>query len=567
MKIERVDDIPLLIATFEKSHLRNLINEHFPDHGNWRGADGGTVLISFLTYVLSMSDHRLSHVESWGADRIETLRHCLDTPALSSKDLTDDKLGLLLDRLSDKDKWTAFEAAHNKKMINVYSLGLEDQPVRLDSFITQSHRLPGEDFKLGFSKQHRDDLPQLKSMVATLDPLAMPLYSVTVSGNTSDDDLYLPVINELTEKLPLKNQLFVGDSKMGNTKIRHYLQSQGHYYLAPLNRKQCLQTEVVKYLDQKPEVLTTLWDNSGKEPQIKAEAFEIAYLMSDDESKDSWQERRILVYSPAYAKQLKAKHDDKIKKTQQALDLILVAQKGRRVPKNRAQLDVKVDKVLSKYQMHKYFDIKVSEQIEERHIQRHLDRPERTELISHFTLECTVNEAASEEYVKKAGWQIYATNAPATLLNTKQAVSCYRNEYKIEHKFNELLNKITALMPVYLKKPNRIKSLIQLLLLGLKYVSAIEFQVRKKLEVTGQKLNNIYPGNPGRSTDKPTFKMLLKVFGNISLALIKGEQKKVSQITELDPIHLKILDLMGLEKETYYSFYKCVPSNLVFSET
>ena len=198
---ERVDDIPLLIAELEKSDLSNLLSQHFPDHGNWQGVSGGKVAVLFLTYILSCHDHRLSHVEQWAADRIHTLRYCMNEPELSSKDLTDDKLGALLDRFSDMEQWTLFEHAHNQKLINVYNLNTDSEAIRLDAMITQSHRAVGGEFQYGYAKQHRSDLPQLKTMVATLDPMAMPLYSLTVSGNTADDVLYWPVIESLINNL------------------------------------------------------------------------------------------------------------------------------------------------------------------------------------------------------------------------------------------------------------------------------------------------------------------------------------------------------------------------------
>jgi len=37
MITERVDDIPLLLTELQKSSLTELLNEHFPDHGNWQG--------------------------------------------------------------------------------------------------------------------------------------------------------------------------------------------------------------------------------------------------------------------------------------------------------------------------------------------------------------------------------------------------------------------------------------------------------------------------------------------------------------------------------------------------
>ena len=85
-------------------------------------------------------------------------------------------------------------------------------------------------------------------------------------------------------------------------------------------------------------------------------------------------------------------------------------------------------------------------------------------------------------------------------------------------------------MPVYLNKANRIniKALIRLLLIALKYVSLIQMQVRQKLENTKQTLKELYPGNPGRKTDKPTTKMLLKAFEYITLVIITIEHYRKS---------------------------------------
>ncbi len=255
---ERVDDLPLLISEFEKSDLSELLSKHFPDHGHWEGIDGGKVAVGFLTYVLSKSDHRLSHVEQWAKDRLTTLRYSLNEPELTEKDFTDDKLGSRLDRYSDKAKWDAFEHEHNKRLINVYDLKAEPQAIRLDAMIVQSYRQASGDFQCGHSKQYRADLPQLKTMVATLDPMAMPLYSLTVPGNTADDTLYWPCIENLIDNLPLKEQLFVGDSKMGSLKTRSQIHSRSHYYLAPLGRKQCSEDQLAAYIQQRPSDLVQL---------------------------------------------------------------------------------------------------------------------------------------------------------------------------------------------------------------------------------------------------------------------------------------------------------------------
>ena len=567
-KTERVDDIPVLVRKFEESDLIKYLDQYFPDHGNWKGISGGKVTVGFLTYVLSCSDHRISHVETWAAQRLITLQYCMNSRSMSSKDFTDDKLGALLDRYSDDEKWAKFEHAHNQRLINVYDLNLTSEAIRLDAMITQSHRKASGDFQFGHSKQHRSDLPQLKTMVATLDPLAMPLFSVTVPGNTADDVLYLPVIKELMTNLHLLHQLFVGDAKMGSLIIRSFLQLNNQYYLTPLSKKQCTPSQLADYLAQKPKELTpiTTKDKQGR-VILRAQAFEQIERIEDEINGICWKERRIIVYSPAYAKSQQVSFENRLIKAQNELSLILEASQGRKKLKTKEAVQAAVTKILTKYRVGDFIGVKIKEQIETKNVRKYKGRAEQIRETSHFDLEISLNEALKEEHLQKLGWRAYACNAPQERLDTIQVVECYRDEYKIEHKFDELLNKITALMPVYLGKPNRIKALIRLLLLALKYVSLIQHQVRSELKTTKQSLKELYPGNPGRATDKPTTNMILSAFKNIHLTIVSIEDKIYVKIEDLKPIQQKILDLLKIPPETYLGMNQLFFSHLDFSET
>ena len=122
-------------------------------------------------------------------------------------------------------------------------------------------------------------------------------------------------------------------------------------------------------------------------------------------------------------------------------------------------------------------------------------------------------------------------------------------------------------MPVYLNKPNRIKALIRLLLIALKYVSLIQMQVRQKLENTKQTLKELYPGNPGRKTDKPTNKMLLKAFEYITLVIIPLENQTIIKLTQLKPIQLQILSLLDLSPIIYHKLNQMSFYDLDLGET
>jgi hypothetical protein len=57
---ERVDDIPVLIASMDRLGLAELVDEYFVPHGNWQGLRVGQVVTGWLSHILSAADHRLN---------------------------------------------------------------------------------------------------------------------------------------------------------------------------------------------------------------------------------------------------------------------------------------------------------------------------------------------------------------------------------------------------------------------------------------------------------------------------------------------------------------------------
>ena len=107
IKTERVDDIPLLLAQMQRMGLVELLDRHFPTHGNRVGLSLGWVTALWLTHVLSQADHRMNRVQLWAEHRLETLRGCSDA-RLEVRDLSDDRLADVLRDLSDDRRWQAF---------------------------------------------------------------------------------------------------------------------------------------------------------------------------------------------------------------------------------------------------------------------------------------------------------------------------------------------------------------------------------------------------------------------------------------------------------------------------
>src|SRR5437763_3092122 len=231
---ERVDDIPLLLAHMQRMGLAGLLDSHFPTHGNWQGLSLGKVILLWLAHVLSEGDHRMNHVLGRVELRQETVRSCLEE-SVAGRDLNDDRRGEVLHALSDDERWRAFEHALSGQLLRVYDL--DASCVRLDSTTASSYASVTEAglLQFGHSKDHRPDLPQLKVMLASLDPLGMPLATEVLSGEHADDRLYLPMITRVQACLGRHGLLYVGDCKMGALQTRARVQASQDYYLCPLS--------------------------------------------------------------------------------------------------------------------------------------------------------------------------------------------------------------------------------------------------------------------------------------------------------------------------------------------
>src|SRR5437763_2872129 len=213
LTIERIDDVPLLLAQLERMRIQPLLDRHFPTHGNWQGLSLGWVVTLWLTHILSQGDHRLNQVEPWAVGRLETLRQCTGQ-AVHRRDLADDRLAVVLEALAHDDHWAACEEALSASLLRVYVL--TPSCVRWDTPTARSYGPVNEDgfFRLGQSKDGHPDLPQVKIALATLDPLGLPLATAVVAGQRADDPLYVPAIRRVRRSVGQRGLLYVGDGKM-----------------------------------------------------------------------------------------------------------------------------------------------------------------------------------------------------------------------------------------------------------------------------------------------------------------------------------------------------------------
>lgn len=546
---ERVDDLPLLLAQMQKLDLAAVIDTHVLPHGNRQGLSYGGLACVWLTHILSEADHRMNHVRGWAQGRSQTLQAFL--PALQETDCTDDRLADLLSALGDDAAWEALQTDLNRRTLLVYDL--PTQVVRLDATTVSVDTAPGGLFLCGHSKDHRPEVPQLKIMMATLDPLALPLVTQILAGNSADDPLYLPAVAQVRESLQKRGLLYVGDCKMAAKDTRSGIASGEDFYLCPLSGVQMPPQEIALHLKGVVEGTQLLQkveapDQAG---QLKLLATGFEWTQTQQTDTFCWQERRFLVRSLAFAEAAARALETRLAKAQEQLSTVMVSGKGKRIPTDAVSAQVAVGAILSRHQVAGLLEVTLSVQTNVRSIRGYAGKPDRQEEQPQITLHYEVNAVALQTAKALLGWRVFVTNASPEQLSLCGAVLLYREEYRIEHGFARLKGHPLSLSPVYVQKEKRVKGLIRLLVLGLRVLTLLEFVVRRRLAQDPQPLLGLYAGNPKRATLLPTAELLLRAFKDITLLILPQSGQLLCHMTPLTALQQRILELAGISAEVY----------------
>ena len=546
---ERVDDIPLLLAQEERMGIGQLIDEHFAPHGNWQGLSPGKTTVVWLGHILSEVDHRLSHVRPWAAKLLKTLGICLGE-AVTELDFTDDRLAQLLTDFGDDQRWVKFEAALNGRLLRVYDLKAER--IRLDSTTASGYRQVTEGglFQYGHSKDRSaSGQPQIKIMLSGLDPLGMPVVTQVVSGNRSDDPLYIPAIDQVRQSLGRSGLLYVGDCKMPSRETRAFIQAGGDYYLGPLSKVQLPDEIVESYLepvwceDQPLESVYRTYANG--EPKLIAEGYEREEPMSVvlNGQTVAWTERRLVIRSAEQVKAKKASLYARLAKALVELEAINEHKQGKKIHREVASMQKKVEAIL-KY--HKVSGL-IAVQYEPRELITSPKGKPKPVVLVHSEQDL----AAIQQAEARMGWRVYVTNHPKEQLSLDQAVLAYRDEYIVEHSFGRLKGKPLSLSPMYLQDDQRATGLVRLLSLGLRVLTLLEFEVRRHLDQEQETLSGVYAGNPKRATARPSAELLLEAFEHITLSVVTIGQQVHCHLTPLSDTQRKILMFLDVPLTVY----------------
>jgi len=502
-------------------------------------------------------------VRDWVRQAHSTLEQVTELE-IRETDFTDDRLTIVLRHLSDEARWQAIEQELGQHLVRVYAL--EEQPIRVDATTVSGYREGGEDslWQFGYSK---DDptLRQIKAMMATLDPLGLPLALDVVSGEQADDPLYVPTIDRVLSCLGRRGLLIVGDCKMSALATRAHLQEQEQYYLTPLalvgETAELLPTWIEAGVAQ-GDHLTEVLAEDGK--RVLAQGYEVDRTCVCGEL--SWAERVLVVRSQAYAQTQRRHLEECLDKAQAALlALTPPVGRGKHQITEEAALQSAAEAVLTKHRVAgllTYTYARESAQ-EVKFVGRGRGganrKPQVSERVRYQMSTVERNEAAIAPLVSTLGWRAYVTNAPRPRLSLESAVREYRHEYHIEHGFGRLKGAPLSIAPMFVKREDQVVGLTRLLSVALRVLTLMEFVVRRSLKQQGTTLAGLYKDNPRKATATPTAERLLQAFVPITLTQVQLPDQTVRHVTALTPVQEQILRLLGFSADLYAGLARRIP--------
>ena len=560
---ERIDDFVVLLALIQQMELPAILDHHIPRHWLQQGLSWGWTASIWLAHIVSQGDHRKLTVRDWVRQAHSTLEQVTGLD-IRETDFTDDRLTIVLRHLSDEACWQAIEQELGQHLIRVYDL--EEQPIRVDATTVSGYRDGGQDslWQFGYSK---DDptLRQIKAMMATLDPLGLPLALDVVSGEQAEDPLYVPIIDRVLACLGRQGLLIVGDCKMSALATRAHLQEQGQYYLTPL----ALVGETAQQMPQWIEAgvaqedrLTQVLGEDGK--QVLAQGYEVNRTCACEEL--NWDERVLVVRSRAYADTQCQHLEDRLAKAQVALlALTPPVGRGKRQITEEAALQTAAEAVLTKHRVTGLLTYSYERQAEQEitFVGRGRGGANRQQQVServrYQVTTVTRNQETIAQFVSTLGWRAYATNAPQERLSLQKAVREYRHEYHIERGFGRLKGAPLSLAPMFVKREDQVVGLTHLLSVALRILTLLEFVVRRSLKQQGATLVGLHKENLRKATATPTAERLLQAFVPITLTQVQLPRQVVRHVTPLTPLQQQILALLGFPSDLYASLAREIP--------
>jgi transposase len=524
----------------------------------------GKVAIIWLSYVLSESDHRKSHVKDWVERHQISLSACIGCE-FDLNNFSDDRLTRLIYKCTIDENWHSFETDLAKETIGFISLEImldkyftpfADKIIKgtfkLDSTSFTGYHEASEDgmMRLGFSNSNPQKLPQIKIMNCTDGAVGCPLVSTVSSGNNNDESMYIPTLERMRNSFNTEGYLYCGDSKISTKSVLDSMALNNEFYLCPLqfsNKKDRTSriTWIEDALNGSKEIIK-MFDNE----EYYGHGYETEREQISKNGNFKWKERVLIIKSEIFSESEKKQLEKKIKNVSESLEKLKTNLFENLDEANR-EINKEVKKIIKNSNLsEELFEISFAFEETNKIYKRSKRNGEyKVNNFRSYVKKVCVKDELLNLLVERLGWRVYITNISSDCLGFSEAYCYYRNtQYVIESGHHIFKSKPIGISPLYVFRDDQLKGLVRFLNLGVWFLKLLSLEITIRLKEEKQVLVGLTAGQPSRKASHPTAKSILSYFCrcNISLCIFEVNGIKTFQIDNLSSLCFKILNLLNL---------------------
>lgn len=452
------------------------------------------------------------------------------------EDFNDDTLGRALDRLYEHDPTNIFM----KVSLNAAkTLGIERKFHHLDTTTITVHG----DYKYseddmypihlthGKSKDGRNDLKQYIISLITVSEADIPIWISALSGNTSDNTHFREVIRKYAKQLAENDEeiYFIMDAAWYSDKnIREI-------------------PEMVKWISRVPESIAIakqllLDSDEGTLQKSCLEGYR--FKVFPNAYADVNQQWVVIFSQQSFEKEIKT-FEKKIEKEKIKVKNELWHFGNKEFSCEKDALKILRDKE-KKWKYHKLQDYTVIAKTKSGKRGRPKKNSDDVKKVYLINAKFIPDNIAITNEKKRKGKFILATNSDR--LDGETILAEYKNQQSVERGFRFIKDPLFFTSSTFLKKPQRIVSLVMIMGLSLLIYSIAQMKLRKALK----QYNVTIPDQKRKPTNRPTMRWIFQMFEGIHLLEISENGKITEMILNLKDVQKKILSLLGESYEKIY---------------
>lgn len=545
---------PLVRQFLTRLRLPDLFTEHLPTRTGRPPEVPSALVLSLLIHNILLDHQPRYALAAWATRRVP--EHLgLSTEQVGV--LNDDRIGRVLDHLHDADRASLLTALV-RHTVRTFEIDLSEfhQDTTTVTFsgdytnqpdATQPDRPPRITF--GYNKDHRPDLKQLLYSVTICSDGAVPIHAKTYDGNTTDDAVHIETWSFLQQLVGSSDFLYVADSKLCTRDNMSFIAAQKGRFLTVMPRTRNEADWFGNYLDEHP----VEWAEVHREPNPRRrDGPEVVYYGVESPQRSSEGYRVLWYRSSQKEQQDREGRVTRLGRAHAALD-------GFQAPGRRREFggvteaSAAGERILAEFQVQRLLRVEVDTTVEERFEQVGPGRPgpnteyRRVE-IPRFRVRFVEDGAALVREARRDGLFPLMTNDEA--LSVAGALGQYKYQPFVE-KRHEQLKSVFGVAPVWLKKVERIESLLWLHYVVELIGALVEREVRRQMARRGVNRLALYPD--GGPTESPTAAVVFQALeGHRRHRLLDEQGDELRRFHDPLPNAAQVvLELLGVSPAPY----------------